>query len=471
MKKPIVVLSLIIVLTLVFMVGGLYFIPRLKMKAEMAGGLEEFLKSDADKVRKARDIYLDITFATPDLLKRVRLEEYIGKYKYGQPFLVGLNTHAGNIEQLIDLSGKLFLYDSQGNEYPALGDPIMTSLHHNTYVAIFPNVDNYGKPLFADGQKFFRVEVRDIPPFERRLFEWKLPLKTTFEVSASLWEVWRRRLMLATALIAALTITLSPCAVNVGAFYSAVLATTLGSQAMADATDRQVKWALVRILGPFALGFTILFAGAGALIGWTGSVIQNPLEQLGVYWTLIRLFAGAIMVYFGIRLIGMGLGKLGAGRLAVALGQVWSRAFLALAGWITRQPLTVRSEEAGKAPFTPVGSLLIGIAMSTECAVCLGAGIFFPLAVYIGTTSWYWGMATLGAFAIALVIPMFWVALGLRDFRLTLPRKVMLVRTLNLIAGGLMGFIGVELALGDDPHKFTNLLLNLVFGGTSWLYQ
>jgi cytochrome c biogenesis protein CcdA len=462
MRKPLLLLSCIIVAALVFTVGGLYLIPRLKMKAEMAAGLGELLKSDADKVTKARDIYVDIIFATPDLLKRVRLEEYIGKYTYGQPFLVGLNTHAGSIEQLIDLAGKLFLYDNQGQEYPALGNPIMTSLHHSTYVVIFPSVDHFGRSLFSADRQSFRIEVRGVPPIERRVLEWKLPLQTALAEEASPWEVWRRRLMLATALIAALTITLSPCAVNVGAFYSAVLATMLGSPAMAAPPDRQVKWALMRILAPFALGFTLLFAAAGALIGWTGSVIQNPLEQLGGYWTLMRVFAGVVMVYFAVRLISMGLGKLSAGRLAAALGQAWRRAFLGLAGWLTRQPAT---------PFTPVGSLLVGVAMSTECAVCLGAGIFFPLAVYVGTTSWYWGMATLGAFAIALVVPMLLVALGLRDFRLTLPRKLMLVRTLNLLAGGLMGFIGVELALGDDPHKFTNLLLNLIFGGTSWLYQ
>jgi threonine/homoserine/homoserine lactone efflux protein len=232
-----------------------------------------------------------------------------------------------------------------------------------------------------------------------------------------------------------------------------------------------VKRVLVSILGPFALGFTVLFAAAGALIGWTGSIIQNPLEQLGGYWTLMRLFAGLVMVYFAVRLIGMGLGKLGVGYLAAVLGQAWRRGFLTLAGWMARRRLTATADESGGTPFTPVSSLLIGVAMSTECAVCLGAGIFFPLAVYVGTTSWYWGMATLGAFAVALVIPMFLVALGLRDIRLTLPRKVLLVRALNLVAGGLMGFVGVELALGEDAHKFTNVLVSLIFGGTSWLYQ
>ncbi|MDP6559596.1 MAG: hypothetical protein QF619_05680, partial [Candidatus Binatia bacterium] len=133
MKRPMIALGLVFLLAVVFIVVGLYFIPRLKAKAELAGGLGGLLKSDADKVTRASHIYVDITFATDEFLKRVRLDEYIGKYRYGQPFLVSLNTHAGNIEGIVDLEEKILLIDNQGNRYPHLGSPIMTSLHHNTY--------------------------------------------------------------------------------------------------------------------------------------------------------------------------------------------------------------------------------------------------------------------------------------------------------------------------------------------------
>ncbi|HXH11278.1 MAG TPA: hypothetical protein VNP04_16145 [Alphaproteobacteria bacterium] len=471
MRKPLLILSAIVVVTIAVTVAGLAFIPRLKLRAEVAGGLGDLLKSDADRVTRATDYYLDLTFATPELLKRVRLEEYIGKYTYGQPFLVSVNTHAGNIAQLVDLAGKMFLYDSDGQEYPAVGNPILTSVHHNTYVVIFPSVDHMGRSLFTADRRFFRIEVRDLPPFERRMFEWTLPIHSALAASPSPWAQWGRWLMVATALTAALAMTISPCAVNVGAFYSAVLTATLTHPTVAALPDRQVRPALVRVLVPFAVGYTVLFAAAGALIGWTGSVIQNPLAQLGVYWTLIRLLAAAVMVYFGLRLIGIGLGKLRQGRLTGAVGEAWRRAFLRVAGWITRQPLKSWPAASAATPFTPLGCLLIGVALSTECAICLGAGIFFPLAVYVGTTAWYWGMATLGGFALTLALPMWLLALGVRELRVTLPHRIRLVRALNLAAGGLMGFIGVELALGQDPHKLSSLVLNLVFGGTAWLYQ
>jgi cytochrome c biogenesis protein CcdA len=469
-KKPLILLGLVVLAAIVIIVVGFSFIPKLKVRAEVAGGLAELLKTDADRVTRANHIYVDITFATDEFLRRVRLAEYIGRYRYGQTFLVSLNTHAGNIEGIVNLDQKISLIDDQGNRYPHLGSPIMTSLHHNTYVIIFPNVDHREQPLFGAERKYFTIEVRDIPPFERREFTWSLPIQP-IAPAATRWEAWTRSLMLGVALIGALTITLSPCAINVGAFYSAVLATTLGRADVAAIPDQEVKKELLRVLLPFAIGFTVLFSAAGALIGWTGSVLRNPLEQLGDYWTYVRLGAGLVMLYLGLRLVASSLLRTGAGRLALAVGRLWRQGVARVFSLIAGERLPAEPRAFGEKPFTPLSSLFMGIAMSTECVICLGTGIFFPLAVYAGTTSWYWGMATLGAFSIALVIPMFLVAFGVRDLRLTLPRKMTLVRGLNAVAGLIIGFVGLELIRDVDPHRFTNLVLDVVFGGTAWLYR
>lgn len=470
MKKPLVVLGVVLLFAVAFIIVGFYFIPRLRVKAELAGGMSDLLKTDADKVTRANQIYLDITFATDAFLKRVRLDEYIGKYRYGQPFIISMNTHAGNIEGIVSLEDKISLIDNQGNRYPSLGSPIMTSLHHNTYVIVFPNVDAWEKSLFSADRKFFKIEVKDLPPFERREFTWDLPIKAVV-AAATPREAWMRSLMLAVALIGALTITLSPCAINVSAFYSAVLATTLGRPDMADLPDREVKKELLKVLGPFAIGFTVLFSAAGALVGLTGSVLRNPLEQLGDYWAYIRVAAGLIMLYLGLKLVLSGLLRRGVGRLAIAVGQAWRKVLSKGFSLIAGENLPDEPSALGERPFSPLSSLLMGIAMSTECAICLGTGIFFPLAIYAGTTSWYWGMATLGSFSIALVIPMFLVALGVRDLRLTLPKKIALVQTLNVVAGLIIGFVGLELIRNVDPHRFTNFVLDAAFGGTAWLYR
>jgi cytochrome c biogenesis protein CcdA len=470
MKKPLIILGFVLLFAISFIVIGFYFIPKLKVKAELAGGLGDFLKTDADKVTRASHIYIDITFATDEFLKRVRLDEYIGKYTYGQPFLVSLNTHAGNIEGIVNLEGKVFLIDDQGNRYPHLGSPVMTSLHHNTYMLIFPNVDHQGNSLFGADRKFFKIEVKNLSPFALREFTWDLPIEPVTP-AATPWEAWTRFLMLAVALIGALIITLSPCAINVSAFYSAVLATTLGRPDVAAMPDRAVKKELFKLLTPFAIGFIVLFSAGGALIGLTGSVLRNPLEQLGDYWPYIRIAAGLIMLYLGLKLIILGLVQRGMGRLAMAMGRLWRKGLSKVFSLIAGEKLSEEPLALSERPFTPLSSLLMGIALSTECAICLGSGIFFPLAVYAGTTSWYWGMATLGAFSVALIIPLFLVALGVRDLRLTLPKKMTMVRTLNIVAGLIIGFVGIELIRDVDPHRFTNFILDVIFGGTAWLYQ
>jgi hypothetical protein len=66
---------------------------------------------------------------------------------------------------------------------------------------------------------------------------------------------------------------------------------------------------------------------------------------------------------------------------------------------------------------------------------------------------------------------MFLVGFGVRDLRLTLPKKLAFVRSLNIVAGLIIGFVGLELIRNVDPHRFTNFVLDLVFGGTAWLYR
>ncbi len=33
-----------------------------------------------------------------------------------------------------------------------------------------------------------------------------------------------------------------------------------------------------------------------------------------------------------------------------------------------------------------------------------------------------------------------------------------------------LGFVGLELIRDVDPHRFTNVILDVVFGETAWLY-
>ena len=59
-------------------------------------------------------MFVDVTYATPEFVRRVKLEPYIAQWQNrAQPFLVGINTHVGTIADL-DLRGKVLLEDQRG---------------------------------------------------------------------------------------------------------------------------------------------------------------------------------------------------------------------------------------------------------------------------------------------------------------------------------------------------------------------
>jgi hypothetical protein len=60
---------------------------------------------------------LDATYATPEFIKRVKLEPYLQQWQNrAQPFLIGINTHVGTIANL-GLGGKVEVEASNGDRF------------------------------------------------------------------------------------------------------------------------------------------------------------------------------------------------------------------------------------------------------------------------------------------------------------------------------------------------------------------
>src|SRR5215212_7402482 len=136
-----------IVLLLAVFVVGIYIVPKLQ-----SGSPATARQSDASRVSLS-DVFLDATYATPEFVKRVKLERYLQQWQNrAQPFLIGINTHVGTIANL-DLRGKVLVEDSNGERFPSLGTPVVLSEHHNMYLLVFPLVDNNGKSIFTAERK------------------------------------------------------------------------------------------------------------------------------------------------------------------------------------------------------------------------------------------------------------------------------------------------------------------------------
>src|SRR5689334_3590387 len=142
-----------IVLLLAVFVTGIYIVPKVQ-----SGSPATARQSDAARVSLS-DVFLDATYATPEFVKRVKLEPYLQQWEgRAQPFLIGINTHVGTIANL-DLRGKVLLEDSNGDRFPSLGAPVVLSEHHNMYLLVFPLKDHHGQAIFAPERGQFRLLV------------------------------------------------------------------------------------------------------------------------------------------------------------------------------------------------------------------------------------------------------------------------------------------------------------------------
>src|ERR1043166_1072827 len=240
-----------IVLLLAVFVTGIYIVPKVQ-----SGSPATARQSDAARVSLS-DVFLDATYATPEFIKRVKLEPYLQQWQNrAQPFLIGINTHVGTIADL-DLRGKVLVEDSRGDRFPSLGAPVVLSEHHNMYLLVFPLRDNYGKPIFAPEREQFSLVVNGVGKTPQRTFTWKLPV-----VEAIPAKTLANTLMLALGVIGALMVILSPCAIELTTYYTGIIAGIVSSSSEAEHQLKiggAVRRRIIRNLVAFVAGFTILY--------------------------------------------------------------------------------------------------------------------------------------------------------------------------------------------------------------------
>jgi cytochrome c biogenesis protein CcdA len=480
---------------------GIYLVPKLQ-----AGNSSTARQSDAGRVSLS-DVYVDVTYATPQFVQRVKLEKYLERWKNrAQPFLIGVNTHVGTIAELDDLQSKILLEDSNGDRFPSLGAPIVLSEHHNMYLLVFPLVDNYGKPIFDPARKQFRLVVNGIGKTAERVFEWKLPV-----VEPATARTLANTLMLALGVIGSLMVILSPCAIELTSYYTGIIAGIVGSAAAADKTKRipaMLRGRIVRNLGAFVLGFTVLYMASGATVAMLGQKLlemqaalqrraeledpfckidgatnqpasQNIIAQGSVLsrsgpsnhqghahhgpgfgeWTRYANWLGAaFLIYFALRSIGW---ISGGGQCLVWLAKAGKQFRLAIAAVvgvfsqkrasIIRAP-SLSLREAHN--ITPGNSFCAGLGLSVSCLTCMGGAILYPLLIFIGTSTWYWGAMILGTYSLALAIPMAAIALAVGNFTFQMAHRKWITRALQYSSALVM--ITVALLIVFDRTRFIN---------------
>ena len=485
-------ISGVLLLVAVF-VTGIYIVPKLQ-----SGSPATARQSDAALVSLS-DVFLDATYATPEFVKRVKLEAYLQQWEgRAQPFLIGINTHVGTIAHL-DLQNKVLIEDSNGDRYPSLGTPVVLSEHHNMYLLVFPLVDNSGQPIFAARRGHFRMIVESVGKTAERVFEWKLPViePTPVRTIAS-------TLMLILSVVGALMVILSPCAIELTTYYTGIIAGVVSSAAIAERGTRMplaVRSRILSNLAAFVAGFTILYMASGATVALMGQQLLGMQAKLQSGATLKEVFCGAppsqmneaiavpsdestghshhgppgfaawahyanllggaFLVYFALKSVGM-LGR--GGRCFVWMAQIGRKFRMGIAAVvglvskkraaIIRAPgLTMR--QPGN--ITPINSFCAGLGLSVSCLTCMGGAILYPLLIFVGTSTWYWGALILGTYSLALAIPMAAIAVAVGNWSWQFVHRPWLTRTLQWTSATVM--ITVAVLIAFDRTRVINSIV------------
>jgi cytochrome c biogenesis protein CcdA len=487
-----------ILLLLGVFITGIYVVPKLQ-----SGSPATARQSDASRVSVA-DVFLDATYATPDFIKRVKLEPYLQQWQHrAQPFLIGINTHVGTIAGL-DLRGKVLVEDSNGERYPSLGTPVVLSEHHNMYLLVFPLVDNSGQPIFSANRGHFRLIVSGVGKTAERVFEWKLPV-----VEPAPARTIASTLMLVLGVIGALMVILSPCAIELTTYYTGIIAGVVSSAALAERSarmPREVRGRILRNLAAFVAGFTVLYMASGATVAFMGQQLLGMQARLRTgekledvicgkpqmlnetimtagpgknavqahanhgalfgSWTRYANWLGAsFLVFFALKSVGIvkpggqcfvWLAKLGRKfrvGLAAIVGLVSPKraAIIRAPGLTLRQPGNI----------TPGNSFCAGLGLSVSCLTCMGGAILYPLLIFVGTSTWYWGALILGTYSLALAIPMAAIAIAVGNWTWQFVHRPWLTRSLQWTGATVMILVAILIAF-DHTRIINTVVFSLL---------
>ncbi|MEE8525047.1 MAG: cytochrome c biogenesis protein CcdA, partial [Thermoanaerobaculia bacterium] len=425
------------------------------------------------------DLYLDLTLVTPSFLESRRLGHYLGDRNPETvlPFLAGLNTHRGSIDHMHHLHGEMFLIAPDGTRYPSLSEPIVLSQHHNAYMLLFPARDQRGERFLDYAAGNLVVEAVGVGAEPVRRFEWQLPLADA-AAAPGLGRGLVPSLMLLVALVGALLVVLSPCALELSLYYSAIISCTVtegereaaaaGAGSAATAGRRRI---LIN-LGAFVAGFTLLYAVSGATVGLIGEGVRRPLAE---YAEIIPMVGGALILFFALKVMGVGelIGRLRrrwpGGERGVVHGSRGSLGTLLAAPGRFLTGLRTRAQARSRLPggMRPRDSFLVGVGLSSSCVTCMGGAVLYPLLVYVGISSWYWGFLTLGLYSLGIALPMLAIALGFFRVRLSLTRRLGFNRGLRFASGALLAGIGTLILTGQE-RIVTDVAFGLLGGISRW---
>ena len=235
------------------------------------------------------------------------------------------------------------------------------------------------------------------------------------------------------AFTAGLITFISPCILPlIPAYLSFISGRSIQELRQGKERDRGVVLRVVADALFFVLGFSLVFVVLGASATFIGQFLLSRMA-------LLKKVAGLLILLFGLHTMGI----------------------LRLSFLDVEKRYHQRSKTLGL-----FGSLLVGVAFAFGWTPCIGP-ILAAILVYAGTKkTLYEGILLLSVYSFGLGIPFLLAAIGMETFLGFSQFLKRHFRTVEIVSGILLIFVGV-LILSDDLFRISSLLMKAFGGGAA----
>ena len=328
------------------------------------------------------DLEIMATLASDEYFQYVDRAAMVGNLRPDRNliFFVSETVHRGDLPATVP---RVSLRVGDDEYFPELADGPTLVQHHRLSLFSFPKRDTDGNVIDFEAAGRLRLYVSNRYLGSERdmtfVGSWDAPYSLPDELKSRADITLIAMLALGAGLLSSV---LTPCLLQLVVIFSGVIAgfstvpgqTTGGARQLTPVIRRKIK----QIAVAFVLGFTFLYALAGAMIGAIGHQAQLVFAE---YSRTVAVVSGAIVV-----LLGLWVGLRGTREFACRIPD--RRAMDSLA---TRDI---------------AGTVIASMGYALGCTACFGGAIVATLVVYVGAI----GSATIGAgimltFAIGVAIP------------------------------------------------------------------
>ncbi len=361
----------------------------------------------------AQGTQAEVILTTPtffQLTNRAKDAEQLGADR-ALTFVANETVHYGELDRRF---APVLRVDGTTMVAPSDVQVLTDAVHHRTSVVSFDSVS----PQRLQEAHTFELLLPQNASGSRDVLTWETPIAYPESVQGS-----GLSLGLLLSLAAGLLAAISPCLLQLTAFYLPTLAGVSAGDG-GGASSAQNRGRILKTAAIFILGFTVPYTLGGAAMGGMGQALAasgalNPTGPLA--WD-----SGAVMIAMAV--------------LVARQARAPLVCKLPMPAALTRQT----------GPLGALAPFVSGFAIATGCLACFGGAILGVLLVYGGMLgSWTMGALAMFLFSMGLAIPFLLAALGLTPVLASARRLQATTPAIGLATSAVMLFFGVVMASGN----------------------